>query len=110
MEDGLIKMWKAVLILVLTAFLAVGVLNIIAGHILFSFIFISTSLIIFLALFMLFTERLPMLSSAENNPIFFGFTFILMILGSNLYFLGFAYTWVLWIVGAVSFLYTILKK
>jgi hypothetical protein len=110
MENGLIKMWKAVLILVLTVFLAVGVLNIILSQILFSFIFISTSIIVFLALFMLFTERLPMLSSTENNPIFFGITFIIMILGANLYFLGFAYTWILWAVGGVSFLYTILKK
>ncbi|SDC34499.1 hypothetical protein [Geotoga petraea] len=110
MENGLIKMWKAVLILVLTAFLAVGVLNIMAGQILFSFVFISSSVIIFYALFMLFTERLPMLSSAESNPLFFGLTFIIMILGANLFFLGFAYTWLIWIAGIISFLYTILKK
>jgi hypothetical protein len=110
MENGLIKMWKAVLILVLTVFLAVGVLNIILSQILFSFIFISTSIIVFLALFMLFTERLPMLSSSESNPLFFGLTFIIMILGANLYFFGFSYTWLIWLLGAISFLYTILKK
>jgi hypothetical protein len=110
MENGLIKMWEIVLILVLTVFLAFGVLNIMAGQFIFSFIFMVTSAIIFYTIVMLFTERLPMLSSSESNPLFFGLTFIIMILGANLYFFGFSYTWLIWLLGAISFLYTILKK
>jgi hypothetical protein len=110
MENGLIKMWEIVLILVLTVFLAFGVLNIMAGQFIFSFIFMVTSAIIFYTIVMLFTERLPMLSSSESNPLFFGLTFIIMILGANLYFFGFSYTWLIWLLGAISFLYTVLKK
>lgn len=110
MDNGLVKMWKAVLILVLTAFLAVGILTIFANQYFFTFVFLSTSVAIFLSIIFLFIEKLPMLSSTEKNPLYFGASFIITILGANLVFFGIPYSWLIWGFGISSFLYTILKK
>jgi len=110
MDSGLVKMWKAVLILVLTAFLSVGILTIFAGQYFFAFVFLSTSAVIFLSIFLLFIEKLPMLSSTYKNPLYFGGSFIVTILGANLVFFGIPYSWLIWGFGIISFLYTIIKK
>ena len=110
MESGLLKTWKAVLILVLTSFLLVGILTVFSGQNFVSIIFFVSAAVTFLSIVLLFLEKLPVLSSTENNPLFFGATFIIMILGANLVFLGLKNSWIFWLAGLISFLYTILKK